>query len=243
MGLATIPPELLIAVGEVCSLGTLSSLCRINWRFHHLLNPLLHKRGVQLANTSRSYTTNPAAYAIAHNRPSLVEKFLDFGMDPNTWWDIEDVTLYKMPLLCHSVISGKKDTVIARTLLERGADVNVEDGRGNTPLLLATRIFLRQVSEPSELSESYGSFGPSLNDWAILLLQYGAKVDHMDRHGHTALHMAASWGLTEVMPTLLNHGMDVNMLSHMGYTPLYHALVNHQGKAAIYLREMGGTEG
>jgi len=97
---------------------------------------------------------------------------------------------------------------IAAMLLSKGADLEITDRVGWTPLFSA-------------------SGQPEL---ARILLTAGAKVNIRDHRGETPLHVAARispWhNEREVVSTLLTHGADPNAVDpKSGYTPLHWAAV------------------
>ena len=46
--------------------------------------------------------------------------------------------------------------------------------------------------------------------------------------GQGPLHLAAQWGQSEVLTTLIEHGADINRQDAEGKTPLHHAIENGQ---------------
>ena len=61
-------------------------------------------------------------------------------------------------------------------------------------------------------------------DTVRLLIEHGADVTTLDKTHSTALHLAASFGSSEMMRLLLEHGVDVSMLDENKKTPLHLAL-------------------
>ena len=93
------------------------------------------------------------------------------------------------------------DCEVVEQLLDRGADVNVQEKTGNTPLHFAA------ISNASEVVE--------------LLLERGAYVNAQDNGGTTPLHNAASNNASsEIAEVLLGHDADVNVQNNDGNTPL-----------------------
>ena len=76
------------------------------------------------------------------------------------------------------------DLPLARLLIERGANVNVVDKNGMTPLLWAANI----------------DFGDSA--MVELLLNAGASPDARNRDGLTPLELAKKYNHTHVIPAL-----------------------------------------
>jgi ankyrin repeat protein len=76
------------------------------------------------------------------------------------------------------------EVAMARTLIERGANVNVVDKLGMTPLLWAVSM---DFGDPAMIE---------------LLLTSGAKADARNKDGLTALELARKYGHAEVIPAL-----------------------------------------
>lgn len=90
---------------------------------------------------------------------------------------------------------------IVQLLLEHGADVNVRNKKGDTPLGKAV--------------------GYHLEDNIRLLLEHGADVHARDRAGGTLLHTAVQTSASEgVILLLFKHGVDAHVQNQMGEAPL-----------------------
>ena len=85
-------------------------------------------------------------------------------------------------------------------LLGRGADVNLPDARGTTPLMLCVTDELPTLAE--------------------ILLAHGAGIDGVNPAGQTALMLAASNGSTKMAALLLRHHAGINKRDKEGRTPL-----------------------
>lgn len=89
----------------------------------------------------------------------------------------------------------------ARLLLDRGADVNLEDSEGETALFVAC--------ENGRV------------DVVRLLLDRGADVDRPDSMGTTSLNIACYRGYVDVARMCIEGGADVEKADHDGQAPLY----------------------
>jgi ankyrin repeat protein len=100
-----------------------------------------------------------------------------------------------------------KDIYIA--LIDHGADIEMRDNKGCTPLYIAARY------------QRY--------DVLLDLMDRGANIDAKDNQGRTPLSVAAENGNINSCLALLERGADVNSKDNDGCTPL-HAASNVDGK-------------
>ena len=113
----------------------------------------------------------------------------------------------------------------AQLLLERGADANAENRRGATPL--------HYVCDPRPMSG--GTWDPQKQtDLIVLLVQHGARLQHVDRGGASALHRAVRARSPAAVRQLLGAGARVDALNKSGSTPL---------QLAVQSTGAGGTAG
>jgi ankyrin repeat protein len=90
---------------------------------------------------------------------------------------------------------------IIKLLLENGADPNLRDAKGKTPM--------------TALVTEY-----SINDEVFnLLIEHGAQLDVVDYYNRSLLHYARS---SPLIPDLINLGLDVNQVDTFGLAPLHH---------------------
>lgn len=104
---------------------------------------------------------------------------------------------------------GRKDIGFVENLIDLGSDVDLQDARGYTPLMLVAEIF-------------EGSGQTALID---LLVRRGASVDAVNRWDETALACAANAGSNSVVVRgLLEAGANVNARDDEGTSVLMKAL-------------------
>ena len=105
---------------------------------------------------------------------------------------------------------------VLERLIQRGADVNLQDRRGRSPLIAA--VLMNRI------------------DSAGLLLAAGADVNRQDRHGATALFYAADAGFFELAKLLLKRGANPELADDSGTTPTQIAATRSFSKIARLLR-------
>jgi ankyrin repeat protein len=110
----------------------------------------------------------------------------------------------------------------AQNFLDRGADVNVKNNNGWTPLYCA-------AMKNDENSKAI------IN----LLLDKGADVNAADMEGWTPLHIAAAYNSKELVLLFLDRGANVNVKHNNGWTPLYYAAGNGYKEIVQLLLEKG----
>ncbi|XP_013407385.1 tankyrase-2 [Lingula anatina] len=107
--------------------------------------------------------------------------------------------------LFYAVCYGRLD--IAKALLHNGADPDLPEDRGNTPL-----------HEAVEKADIY---------MVHLLLSHKADVNAQNQRKQTALSLSSLYGYVDIAETLLNNGALIDHYDNEGRTPLLIAL--HEG--------------
>jgi ankyrin repeat protein len=117
----------------------------------------------------------------------------------------------------------KGDAASARILLEHGANPNLRNKTGSTPL------------DDAALSGN--------KDLIEMLLAHGADLSAQDPESKSApLHYAASFGRLEAVRILVEHGADVSAKNSKGQTALQLAMSNQQEEVAAFLRSHGSVK-
>lgn len=133
--------------------------------------------------------------AIYRGNQRKVESMLKKGADPNMY-DENGTT----PLML-AILSEKADFQIVKTIVESGADVNLQEPTQKwTALHLASRDGNYEIAD--------------------LLIRHGAIVDVRDCYGNTALGRAVFKGDTNLIRLLVDNGADINMPNREGISPM-----------------------
>jgi ankyrin repeat protein len=114
------------------------------------------------------------------------------------------------------------DMPMMQLLLTHGALADLPTLRGITPLMAAAGL----GSTPIDTRGYYDTDDVQQRciESIRLLLEMGADINHKAVDGQTAIHGAARWGWTEVVPFLAAHKADVYARDVRGLTPLDMAL-------------------
>ena len=171
----------------------------------------------------------------------MIEILLDAGANPNPQLKLFPpyravgpdrgadlmLTMGATPLL-RAAKAG--DAAAVKLLLEHGANPNLPNIQGITPLMAAAGLGSNEIDTRGRFKTQ-----PDLIASIDLLVKAGADVNAHDNNGQTALHGAALFGYDEVIKDLVAHNADVNVKDKKGMTPLDSAM----GRAGGHGR--GGT--
>ncbi len=125
---------------------------------------------------------------------------------------------------------------VVQLLVERGADVNMRDQKGDTPL---------HMVEP----RVYDSMGPleAIRHKTIeLLVSKGADIGARNNRGQTPLHLYVNryrGCFEETIDLCISKGADVNAKDNDGYTPLDYVVDKEDYVLVEALRNHGGKRG
>jgi len=127
-----------------------------------------------------------------------------------------------------------------QTLLDRGANVNIQHKDGYTPLIVAAanghelivKMLLDNGADVNLQDNKYGNtpliVAADYGHESIvkMLLDKDATVDLQDKKGNTPLIAAAVYGFISIVKMLLDKGANMNLQNEDGNTPLIFAADN-----------------
>ncbi|WP_243042828.1 ankyrin repeat domain-containing protein [Dyella sedimenti] len=178
--------------------------------------------------------------AAAMGYPELAELLLDGGADVNAADARGHAALHAAAQFGFDHNDSLRARRLFDTLLKHGADVGLADKEGKTPLLLLLGAHLRPGSpcDPTHI----GALVP-------VLLDAGAKLEHADQRGVTALHACAMHALLAPARVLLARGADrqaadafgrtaADVARAIGYVDIAHELAARNASGIPSVRQM-----
>ncbi|HCO96842.1 MAG TPA: hypothetical protein DIU00_23365 [Phycisphaerales bacterium] len=175
-------------------------------------------------------------YAVEQGSRDIAEFLVSKGIDASTF----------------HVAAGMGDVARVKGFVEQGADINVRDELGWTPLYWAASLGQIEVAKllidkGVDVRTAATDGGTALyqaaqagdNELVELLLSKGADVKAKDKRGNTPLFGAASAGRSETVELLISKGADVNARDKRGNTPLFGAASAGRSEAVELLIAKG----
>jgi ankyrin repeat protein len=197
---------------------------------------------------------------IFHYTPEMrtkVEANIEFMLHDLKYFDLDSKDCNTATTLHVACLKG--NNYLMELLIKCGADLNMCNAKGYTPLLFACNSCNPEaVDLIIKLGCSINQFckgedgkvrGPLLHATIGIgkssvkvvrkLLENGLDVHTRDACDRTALHLAALYGAADLVKELLAFGTDVNVQECMGKTPLYLACHHHHHEVIKILLDAG----
>ncbi len=200
-----------LEIGQKKSASKLVEQSIIDGRFE-FANALL-KTGYPL-NISKAKRPEALRSCLSHNRIDYVEKLYPRGRPkPSDFQAPQATSIYHQ-------IAATATPATLEYLKQFDIPIDLEDPDQITPLIKAA---------------GYGNIAA-----VCWLLDNGARIDHRNADGHTALQYSIVTQQAEATACLLQQGSDINMLGPEGVTPLMQAALFRDIDAATAIAQAGG---
>jgi len=201
-------------------------------------------------NAPDDYGTTPLHYAAQDGYADVVKLLIEAGASLDT--RAEDGST----ALLLAMGNERGDLEPAKLLLQAGADPNIPNRYGRTPLFWVVtngqaelvRLLLQAGADVHATTDAgnppvqIAAFA-GLPEVLTLLIDAGAPVNVQDQVGDTPLHDAALQGRVAAAQALIAAGARVNTANNAGHTPLDLARQHGHGGVAQVLRAAGGRQG
>jgi ankyrin repeat protein len=202
---------------------------------------LLLQQYSSCANRQDSHACTPLLRAIELGHESVVEAFLDHGVD--TEGETES------PLNCAA--RNRRDGIV-RLLFEKTMACRGQHRKEEQDLFVAAIVGdLEAITKSIQLGANINVTdidGGTVLQWASwyghvavvsCLLAAGSEIEAEDKNGRRALHEAAERGRDDVVRVLLQSGAAINAKDSFGFTPLLRAAIAKTPAVASTLLAQG----
>jgi len=155
-----------------------------------------------------------------------------------------------------TVAMERNDVEAVKAFIKKGANVNVANEKGDTPLhwaittgrsdlieLLIEKGANLNARNMKGLTPLHGAVYMNQKDNAHVLIMFGADVHAKDSNkSATPLHLAAGVGNREIAELLIEKGADLNARDYRGLTPLTYAKARGHKDMEGFLAWRGGKD-
>lgn len=153
---------------------------------------------------------DPNYKLLGHSDEERIDRMIDTAREEG--WDLSEVPnvrIYKMATLAYPIYHRKPE--VLNVMFEYGADPNLDFSdvsmSGGSPTAFMYAIKQANTAYPSSM------------EVVDLFVQNGANVDFLDSNGNNLLHMAIERGDFDIVPKLLEIGVDPNKKNNSGKLP------------------------
>lgn len=181
----------------------------------HNLRELLEKRELNVNAHDQAGRTLLIA-AIEAGRADIAQILIENGVDVDLGTDCAE----QPPLHC-AIWNFRID--ILELLLNNGTQhITHPDADGTIPLCTAAHggKLINDIDDETITAEDLAMYIPVCQEMIRLLVHKGAPINAKNTTGETALHEAVTWGLKDLVQTLIELGADTTITDNEGKTPL-----------------------
>lgn len=129
------------------------------------------------------------------------------------------------PIIVKAAMKGK--TNYLNMMLLAGADINLMNSRGQTPLMALIELSGKDVGNMLEM--------------VTFLIVNGADLTAVDSNGESAIFYAVRSGNEKLIKTLVEQGADINARNSQGDSPLFTVVAEDNQKMVKFLLENGAS--
>ena len=204
--------------------------CALLAKHFDVADYLLSKRAK--AGTIDAHHSSPLHTAAMHCPiPQLFQKLVSSGAQINLRNAFRQNAL-------HLCVLHNTNVEVLRTVLDLGADPNLEDSRGFVPLQHVIRRFTKLAALESTNKES-----ADLLDWVYAFFEVEGQVDAncADSEGKTCVHYTAENGQPKLLQVMLENGGHPDILDKFDRSPLHCACERGHAKCVNLLLKFGSS--
>ena len=215
---------------------TKKTVVMLEWLIYHALSLQFNAYVKDYLRGFKGFDTRPNNIGYDYEDNIGIGDFANdifYDANPPSQIDIDD-------MLIHA--AGGDDIPSVLRLIDQGADVNVRDENGETPLHYVSdpellKILIDHSADVNAANRTDGDTPLHKNarrpHSAKILIDNGADVGATNRYGQTVLHMCPD---VDTLKLLVGAGVDVNRIDSNQWTPLHHYTFYDSDHESYYLR-------